>query len=124
MINMEDNILIVDDEALISLGLQMMLNQMGYKNCFTARTVDESVLKADKYRPKLILMDYRLKNGTTGIEATNIIRQTHHCPVIFITGSNETETRNKIYEARPSGLLIKPILPKDLRQAIDDLVFV
>ena len=71
-------------------------------------------------RPDLLLVDYRLPQGRTGIDALVLLRQRWpdpQPPAIIITGSTmggheqEAETHN-------FHLLIKPVLPNKLRAMI------
>ena len=70
--------------------------------------------------PDLLLVDYRLPQGRTGIDALRAIRahwNGHKLPAIVITGSSlgghEDEAVTQDYH-----LLIKPVLPNKLRAMI------
>ena len=70
--------------------------------------------------PHLLLVDYRLPQGATGIDALKAMRAHwagHKLPAIVITGSSlgghEDEAMAQDYH-----LLIKPVLPNKLRAMI------
>jgi CheY-like chemotaxis protein len=67
-------------------------------------------------------MDVRLKGTEDGVDAAIEIHQRQQTPIIFITGSREQETIDRIHRDHPSGLLIKPILPKQLRTAVEKVL--
>jgi two-component system, response regulator PdtaR len=121
MLQGEDCIVLVDDEALILIGLKIMLSKLGYKVCGTAMTTNKALSLVFKVNPKLIFLDYRLNDGTDGVEAAKLIREKHSCFIIFITGSSDPETVENLKLAKPDGLLFKPILPYDLTTAINAL---
>jgi two-component system, response regulator PdtaR len=74
-----------------------------------------------RHRPAVVLMDVRLGSGIDGVEAVRKIRQSHPCNVIFLTKSNETATRFPIEAMDPAGVLVKPILPQHLIEALQPL---
>jgi CheY-like chemotaxis protein len=121
MLTRDDPILIVDDDNLVRLGLQMTLEDQGYRNLYIAKAGMAAIDMAVRYRPKVILMDVRLKGDLDGVEAAQSIRQKYPCQIIFLTGSNETATRLRIEAAAPDGVLVKPILPQHLIGALEAL---
>ncbi|WP_158047810.1 response regulator [Skermanella pratensis] len=115
----DDCVLIVDDEQLIAMSLTLTLQSMGLRVCGTAATAAKAVELAQTHRPSLILMDVRLKGKADGVDAAIEIHRLCPTPVIFITGSREPETVERIHQDHPAGLLFKPILPGNLREEVD-----
>ena len=111
--------LVVEDEALIALSLTDMLESMGLTVCGTADNVRSAVDLADRDAPDLVLMDIRLRGEGDGIDAARLIRQRHAAAIIFVTGSCEQEMLDKIKTIPAAALLIKPILPGQLKSAIE-----
>jgi CheY-like chemotaxis protein len=114
-------ILIVDDDNLVRLGIRMTLEDAGFRNLQVARTGLAAIRMALRHRPAVVLMDVRLGSGMDGVEAVRRIRQSYPCTVIFLTGSNETATRLRIEATAPAGVLVKPILPQHLIEALQSL---
>lgn len=112
-------VLVVDDEQLIALGLAVTLREMGLRVCGTAATAAQAIKLAQEHRPSLVLMDVRLKGQADGVDAAIEIHQTVGALVIFITGSREPETVERIQKDHPAGILFKPILPVHLIAEID-----
>lgn len=115
---LEDCIAVVDDEFLIASGLTMQLEDMGMTVCGTAATADEAVSLAQAARPAVVLMDVRLAGPKDGIDAALAIHETVGSKVIFVTGSREAATLARIEQDHPAGLLFKPVLAWQLREAI------
>ena len=89
---METKILIVEDEVIVAKNIEKHLNSAGYSVVGYATTAEESIKKALKEKPDLVLMDIKLKGATDGIEAANKIRETLHLPVIFLTSYTDDDT--------------------------------
>ncbi|HXA40719.1 MAG TPA: response regulator [Phenylobacterium sp.] len=115
---LEDCVAVVDDEFLIATGLTMQLEDMGMRVCGTAATADEAVSLAQAARPAVVLMDVRLAGQKDGIDAALAIHETVGSKVIFVTGSREAATIARIEQDHPAGLLFKPVLAWQLREAI------
>lgn len=114
-------ILIVDDDNLVRLGIRMTLEDAGFRNIQVAKTGATAVEMALRHHPKLILMDVRLGDGMDGVEAVQQIRKAYDCDVIFLTGSDEAATRFRVEATAPAGVLVKPILPQHLIDALQSL---
>ena len=111
-------VLVIDDEAIILLGLKAMLEGWGY-DVLTARSGDQALerLRADGRRPQIVLADYQLQQGRTGPEALVAIQGVvgKDVPGIILTGDTAPE---RLQEARRNGfrILHKPVFPNDLRR--------
>ncbi|PWC54713.1 PAS domain-containing protein [Azospirillum sp. TSO22-1] len=116
----KDVVLVIDDEAIILLGLKAMLEGWGY-DVLAARSGDQalSLLEKDGRRPRLLLSDYQLQHGRTGPEALSAIQERvgHDVPGVILTGDASPE---RLAEAERNGyrLLHKPVLPSELRQVV------
>ncbi|WP_448205252.1 PAS domain-containing protein [Azospirillum sp. sgz302134] len=111
-------VLVIDDEAIILLGLKAMLEGWGY-SVLTARSGDQALerLRADGRRPQIVLADYQLQQGRTGPEALAAVQGLvgKDVPGIILTGDTAPE---RLDEARRNGfrILHKPVFPNDLRK--------
>jgi CheY-like chemotaxis protein len=94
-------IMIVDDEAVITLRLQQRLTSMGYKVIGIAHTGEECVEKAQKLRPDLILMDIMIPENMNGISAAKLLKAELDIPVIFITAFSEDQIIERAKLAEP-----------------------
>jgi len=115
-------VLIVEDELLIALSLSDALEQFGLRVCGTATTAAKAVELAREHRPQIVLMDVRLKGNDDGVTAAIEIHHLIATQVIFITGSREPETLDRIHQDHPADILFKPILPIQLTASIEKVL--
>ena len=115
-------IVVVDDEVEIRAAMSALLERWGHQvvtadGCATAITR----LAACPIRPDLIISDFRLRDGETGLGVIETLRSEYNEPIaaILITGDTAPE---RLIEARDSGLLIlhKPVSNGRLRAAISN----
>ena len=79
-------ILVVDDEAIITLQLEEQLHEMGYTVVGMAASGEEAIEKARQLLPDLVLMDIVMpKRRVNGIEAARVIIDELDIPVVFVT---------------------------------------
>jgi DNA-binding NarL/FixJ family response regulator len=119
MNQLQNTVLVVDDEFLIAEGLCMQVEDMGMRVCATAATADEAVALTRQHRPAVVLMDMRLRGEKDGVDAALAIHQDVGSKVIFITGSREQATIERISLDHPAGVLFKPVSDRQLRTAIE-----
>ncbi len=111
-------VLVIDDEAIILLGLKAMLEGWGY-DVLTARSGDQALerLRADGRCPRIVLADYQLQQGRTGPEALAAVQGLvgRKVPGIILTGDTAPE---RLREAERTGfrILHKPVFPNELRR--------
>jgi PAS domain S-box-containing protein len=112
--NHSRKVLIVEDDAIVSLELMEKVRKFGYNAIGPARTGEEAIRIALTEEPDIILMDIILEGQITGIEAVNTIRETKDIPVIYVTASSDRETVEKAKSTTPFGYLVKPIDEREL----------
>ena len=115
----QKNILIVEDEGIVSIDIRNILNRLGYYVCAVAFTGDEAVQKTEEFRPDLVLMDIGLKGKMDGIEAAGIIKKRFGTPIIFLTGFADDNTLRLAKATGPAGYIVKPINEKELQETIE-----
>ena len=110
-------VVVIDDEAAIRDGLEILLGSWGC-HVLTAASGAEAARKlgqAERY-PDLILSDYRLRDGETGVDAIRRIIDSlaRPVPAVLITGDTAPD---RLREAQASGyrLLHKPVATEKLR---------
>jgi DNA-binding response OmpR family regulator len=112
-------ILIVDDERDIVKALMIRLQGAGYE-VVTAFDGAQSVFMAHKEKPDLIILDIRMPAGDGFSVAQRLKRSTHTftIPVIFLTGSPETNAEEKARVLGARFYIKKPYDPEELLDAI------
>jgi CheY-like chemotaxis protein len=116
------NIMVVEDEGVVSIDIRNMLKRAGYGIAAVAFQGDEAVAKAEASAPDLVLMDIGLKGEIDGIEAAKRIRDRLQVPVVFLTGFADEVTVAKAQEANPSGFIIKPINEEELKKTLENIL--
>ena len=115
-------IVVVEDEMAVREGLVVLLKAWGASvvSFDTVEAVEAWLGQPVAAVPDLLLVDYRLPQGRTGVDALGLIRARWpqaRLPAIVITGSSlgghEDEAVTHEYH-----LLIKPVLPNKLRAMI------
>ncbi|MEQ8323679.1 MAG: response regulator [Vicingaceae bacterium] len=113
------NILVVEDESIVSKDIQMSLKNLGYNICGSSATGEEAIHIAKETTPDLILMDIMLNGKLTGIEAAHLIKQELDVPIIYLTAYADESTLSKAKITEPYGYIIKPFEEIDLHTSIE-----
>jgi two-component system, LytTR family, response regulator len=115
----KNNILVVEDEAIVSKDIQQSLKKLGYNIVGAAATGEKAVLIAGEEKPDLVLMDIMLKGDMSGIDAAEQIKETLKIPVIYLTAYADENTLAKAKVTEPYGYIIKPFKEVDLHTSIE-----
>lgn len=113
-------VLIVDDEAIIAELWRLHMEMMDLDVCGTAATADEAIDLAVEHRPQIVLMDMRLLGKKDGVDAALAIHERVGSKVIFITGSQEPATLERIGLDHPTAVLIKPVPERVLKATVSE----
>jgi response regulator of citrate/malate metabolism len=111
--------LIVEDERMIAEYFKIIVENLGYSVCGIAKTAEEAVHLAEEEDPAMIFMDVRLIGEKDGVDAAIEIYGRKPVPTVYVTGSREPETIERIKTNHPSDILIKPVLEEQLKDALD-----
>ena len=114
-------ILIIEDEPLIAMDIEQLVESLGHHVVGIARTHKEAVALYGKTKPKMILADIQLADGSSGIDAVNDILSTEALPVIFITAFPERLLTGERPE--PTFLVTKPFNPDMVKALISQALF-
>ena len=115
------DVLIIEDEPLIAMDIEEMVESLGHRVVGTARTHAEAVTMFGKTRPKMVLADIQLADGSSGIDAVNEILSSTSVPVIFITAFPERLLTGERPE--PAFLVTKPFNPDMVKALISQALF-
>lgn len=115
------DILIIEDEAMIAMDIEHLVESLGHNVVGTARTHKEAVELYKSKRPKMVLADIQLADGSSGIEAVNEILSDAPIPVIFITAFPERLLTGERPE--PAFLITKPFNPDMVKALISQALF-
>ncbi len=115
------DVLIIEDEAIISADIESLVTELGHRVTATATTHDEAVDAVARHRPGLVLADIQLADGSSGIDAVKDILKRFDVPVIFITAFPERLLTGERPE--PTFLITKPFQPETVKAAISQALF-
>jgi DNA-binding LytR/AlgR family response regulator len=115
----QTNVLVVEDESIVSKDIQHSLKKLGYNVVGAAATGEQAVKLAMETQPDIILMDIMLKGEMNGIEAADSIRRETNIPVIFLTAYADESTLAKAKLTQPHGYIIKPFKEIDIHTSIE-----
>tara|TARA_B100000809_G_scaffold248154_1_gene277964 strand:+ start:11267 stop:12019 length:753 start_codon:yes stop_codon:yes gene_type:complete len=115
----KNNILVIEDEAIVSKDIQQSLKKLGYNIVGSAATGEKAVILALETKPDLVLMDIMLKGDMSGIDAAEQIRAQLSIPVIYLTAYADESTLEKAKVTEPYGYIIKPFKEVDLHTSIE-----
>ncbi len=113
----------MEDDPAVRSGLEVLLKSWGASvlsfESVAACVGWTQVADAEQPAPDLIIADYRLESGQTGIDAIRKLRTRFgaQLPAIMVTGSvmssHEREAQDHDFH-----LLLKPVVPNKLRAMI------
>ncbi|TVR97146.1 MAG: PAS domain S-box protein [Rhodospirillales bacterium] len=117
-------VLVVDDEPDICQGMEALLGGWSCR-VVSAGSADEALqhLAAGGVRPDLIIADYHLRDGATGVDAIEQVRAATgwRMPALLITADHSTHLHREA-AARGYPLLNKPVKPAQLRALVTHLL--
>ena len=118
-------IVVVDNDMAILTAMDALLESWGC-NHRLARHVEEmdEILADPCYRPDVVLADYHLDHGETGLDAIARVRRTvgsPTLPAIVITADHSGETEAAIRAAHCE-VMLKPVRPAELRALVQHLL--
>lgn len=113
------NVLVVEDESIVSKDIQHSLKKLGYNVVGAASTGEKAFELAASELPDIILMDIMLKGSINGIETAERVKRELNIPVIYLTAYADEATLSKAKVTEPYGYIIKPFKEVDLHTSIE-----
>jgi CheY-like chemotaxis protein len=118
-----ERVLLVDDEKSIISMEKQTLERLGYQ--VTSRTSSIEALEAFRANPNkfdLVITDKAMPKMSGDKLAVELIKIRHDIPILLCTGFSEAMTEEKIRSIGIKGLLLKPIIVKDLAKKIREVL--
>ncbi|MCX6683898.1 MAG: response regulator [Methanoregula sp.] len=116
-------VLIVDDEAIITMQLGEKISSMGHKVVGRASSGEDAIAKAHATKPDIVLMDIVMPGKTNGIAAAKVIHKELDIPVIFITSYADDKIIAEVKQVNPYGYIVKPFNELELKATIELALF-
>lgn len=115
-------ILLVEDEAFISLALVAELREGGYEVIEPVATGEEAIQVDGELLPDIIFMDIRLAGDMDGIEAARQIQAHRAVPIAFMTGYASSDEQKRTEELRSVAYLVKPVEMYQIIEVIESVM--
>ena len=112
-------VLVVDDEAIITMQLEEHISSLGHKVVGMASSGEEAIEKARAAKPDIVLMDIVMPGKTNGIAAAKVIHEDLGIPVIFITSYADDKIIQEVKKVNPYGYIVKPFNELELNANIE-----
>ena len=118
-------VLIVEDDAIVLAGMTMMVESWGYT--VTAASSGDAALAAlaaAGAAPDVVIADYRLPEGKTGVEAIAALRQRYGAGLtaFLVTGDTSPDVLRDVQKRHKLRVLHKPVAAETLRAALMDVM--
>ncbi len=117
-------IVVIDDDSLVLEGMRGLLRSWGCR--VVAADSDDAALAglaAHQGQPNLVISDYLLANGKTGVDAIERLRGVFVATIpAFLISGDTTSERMREADARGLPLLHKPVSPMALRSVVNQLL--
>jgi CheY-like chemotaxis protein len=112
-------VVIIDDDPLALDAIAGLLRSWGFR-VVSAASGNAALAQLAELRqsPHLIICDYHLSDGTTGIEVIERLRDAFHIPAFLVSGDASPELLREAH-GRDYHVLHKPVAPKTLRAMLN-----
>lgn len=117
------NVLVVEDESIVSKDIQHSLKKLGYNVIGAASNGKRALEIFTEEIPDIVLMDIMIKGDMNGIEVAEIVKKQYNIPVIFLTAYADESTLGKAKITEPYGYIIKPFKEIDLHTTIEMAIY-
>ncbi len=101
------DILIVEDEAILSMVYLNQLQTLGFHAVEQVFSGEDALVALEKGQPKLILLDIKLRGDLDGIEVAEIINRRYAIPIVYISAYSDPETLQRAWRTNPFCILGK-----------------
>jgi DNA-binding response OmpR family regulator len=113
-------VLIVEDEPSASEASRLFLSRRGFE-VETAANADEAIQLAMQYKPDVVVCDWQLGGGKTGVDVARELQSKNGVTVIFVTAYPLDELRDATTDIRVLRYMRKPISLTTLAETIESI---
>ncbi|PLR83615.1 DNA-binding response regulator [Bacillus canaveralius] len=116
-------ILLVDDHAVVRMGLSMLLNNHPDMHVVgEASEGNEGIKKALQLKPDVVIMDLSMPHGKDGLSATTELKkQMPDIAILILTMHDDEEYLFRAIQAGASGCILKSAPHEELLAAIESV---
>lgn len=110
----------MEDDPIIGNDLKETLQTQNFEVAGICRNYHEALEAFQVVKPEVILVDIKLKGSKDGIDFSETINFPKPiCPVIYLTGSTDKETKARAFRSNPSGFLTKPFYAETVIASVE-----
>lgn len=114
------SVLIVEDQVLIAIHLQDLVEEAGHRVSAIAHDTAAAVAEAARERPSFAIMDLRLANGASGLDAAQQLYEKFGVRCLFVSANIDDETRNTAARFKALGFVGKPFLAAEVISSLQN----
>lgn len=111
-------VLLVEDSKPVAAKISLELEAAGYSVVDVIETGEQAIENIPRLNPDVVLMDITLKGKMNGIEATKIIKNNYHIPIIILSMHLSDALISKAVSSDADGYLSKLSSFKEINAAI------
>lgn len=118
-----NNILLVEDDTIISDQIRYYLENLGHQVFSVYEKFEEAlnVINTERRHVDLAILDINLGRDLNGIEFGTYLMDKYNIPILFITGETSDLVLDKALDLKPIALLQKPFTKSQLKDSINYL---
>ena len=113
------HVFIVEDQPRQLAAMRAKVEGQGYAVAGTGSNKAEVLAYFESDTADVVLMDINLNNRNDGIELASVIRERYGVPVIYVTAMASNDIIQSAIKTGPSGYLLKPVDPAELKANIE-----
>lgn len=116
-------ILLIDDDPAVADATTMFLEMEGHEVMLAATAAEALAIVSARGMPDMIVSDFHLGGGQTGIDAIARLRTDHGqaIPAVLVTGDTSSLIKERIEAIKPCVVMSKPIDADELVSVIQEL---
>ena len=100
------------------MDLAMLVADLGHNVCAIAASAAGAITQASAHDPDVVLMDIRLAQGSSGIDAARELHARQALRCIFLSANLDEPTRTALLPCDPVDFIGKPVLRIVLERAL------
>lgn len=114
-------VLVIEDNAVLSLTLEVMLRKFGFTEIKKAYTPKEAFILIDEFDPELLLVDINLDSDLSGIDIVRMTQKKRPLSVVYTTANSDQYHRELAMETQHDAYLVKPLNFRTLSTALESI---
>jgi PAS domain S-box-containing protein len=113
------DILIAEYDRSVAQELKVRLEALGYRVIDIAYSAEEAIEKTGRLRPRLLLMNTRLKGIIDGLQTGNNVCEDQDIPVVYMVDFGSQATLRRVGATGPFGYIFRPFDEKQIYAIIE-----